>query len=383
MAFLSLRTAGFRNLEDNEVITASKDIFLIGQNGQGKTNFLEALYFCSYASSFRGTKDRDLVCNGMSDFSVSGELGSLPVGSLPESSDIFLSDVFNSHLTVKFEKKVKSINLNGKKIEDRKDILETAPCVAFCHEDMEFVYGSQERRRWFFDQSQSLYDSVYLDDLRKYRRVLKTRNTVLREAKISGNFRQAEEILDALNPQLIEYGERLMEKRTAAAERFSAVFSPLYQEVSGIAGITVSYVPSWKKESRLVECKSTDFAQGTTVSGPHRDRYLFARGDPSKNTTERSEFSETASTGQRRLLALLLRVAQALCFSGLSGKMPVLLLDDVLLELDGEKRCRFLSVMPGYEQAFFTFLPEEPYKNYCKSDTLVYHVNSGCIRKKP
>jgi DNA replication and repair protein RecF len=236
MAFLSLRTTAFRNLEDTEINTASKDVFLIGQNGQGKTNFLEALYFCSYGSSFRGTKDTDLVCNGKADFSVSAELG------LTQKTDSLSSD-FTSRITVKFEKKIKSIHLDGKKIEDRKDILETVPCVAFCHEDMEFVYGSQERRRWFFDQTQSLYDPVYLDDLRRYRRVLKTRNTVLRDAKISGNFRQAEEILDALDPQLSEYGTRLMEKRSEAAERFSAVFSPLYREVSGIAGITVKYIP--------------------------------------------------------------------------------------------------------------------------------------------
>jgi DNA replication and repair protein RecF len=174
-----------------------------------------------------------------------------------------------------------------------------------------------------------------------------------------------------------------MEKRTAAAERFSAIFCPLYHEVSGISGITVSYVPSWKKKNHLEECKCADFSQGTTVSGPHRDRYLFVRYDQLEDTAERIEFSETASTGQRRLLALLLRVAQALCYSGLSGKTPVLLLDDVLLELDGEKRRRFLSVIPDYEQAFFTFLPEEPYKNYCKSDTLVYYVKSGSISKMP
>jgi DNA replication and repair protein RecF len=93
-----------------------------------------------------------------------------------------------------------------------------------------------------------------------------------------------------------------------------------------------------------------------------------------------AEFSENASTGQRRLLALLLRVAQARCFSDYTGRAPVLLLDDVLLELDGEKRHRFLSVMPDYEQAFFTFLPEEPYKKYSKSTTLVYYVKDGVIK---
>jgi DNA replication and repair protein RecF len=372
MAVLSLRTAAFRNLEDGEVGTSSKDIFLIGENGQGKTNFLEALYFCAYASSFRGIKDKDIVRSGESNFSVSAVLGALGEKE---------NNALPVYSTVKFEKKVKTIMINGKKIEDRKDILETIPWVAFCHEDMDFIHGSQARRRWFFDQTQSLYDPVYLDDLRKYRRVLKTRNAVLRENKYkegaySGNYHKTEELLEVLDPQLIEYGKRLMEKRLIAADVFSTVFSALYYEVSGIAGVTVFYVPSWKKENRLQESRAADLAHGTSVSGPHRDRYLFVKNNPDEN---RSDFSETASTGQRRLLALLLRVAQARCFSNMSGKTPVLLLDDVLLELDGEKRQRFLSVMPEYEQAFFTFLPEEPYNKYVKSSTLMYYVKSGRV----
>jgi DNA replication and repair protein RecF len=363
MAVLSLRTASFRNLADAEINTRSKDVFLVGENGQGKTNFLEALYFCSYASSFRGVKDADLGRNGEGDFSASAELED------PRKPD---SGNFHSRVTVKFENSRKSIVLDGKKIEDRKDLLETIPCVAFCHEDMEFVSGSQERRRWFFDQTQSLYDPLYLDDLRKYRRVLKTRNTVLKEAKFTGDYNRAESLLDALDPQLAEYGTRLMEKRVSAAERFSSLFSPLYEEVAAINGVTVAYVPSWKNiPPALREKRGADLSQGLTLSGPHRDRYRFMRAG--------GEFSETASTGQRRLLALLLRSAQARCFSEMSGKTPVLLLDDVMLELDGEKRRRFLGVMPAYEQAFFTFLPEEPYKGYCRPDTVVYYVNNGVI----
>ncbi|MCL1814204.1 MAG: DNA replication and repair protein RecF [Treponema sp.] len=365
MAFLSLRTASFRNLADAGINTSAKDVFLVGENGQGKTNFLEALYFCSYASSFRGIKDSDLARSGEESFSALAEL------DIP------------GQITVKVEKSKKTILLDGKKIPDRKDLLETIPTVAFCHEDMEFVSGSQERRRWFFDQTQSLYDPVYLDDLRKYRHVLKTRNAVLKEAKTGSfagsDYRKPAELLDALEPQLAEYGVRLMEKRITAAERFSAVFSPLYEEVSGIAGIRVSYDPSWKLAhdkmaviNRLVERRAADLAQGITLSGPHRDRYLFLR-DPA------GEFSGNASTGQRRLLALLLRTAQARCFSGQTGKTPILLLDDVLLELDGEKRRRFLSVLPGYEQAFFTFLPEEPYKSYINSTTMIYYVRNGVI----
>ena len=338
MAFLSLRTASFRNLADAETDTSAKDIFLIGENGQGKTNFLEALYFCSYASSFRGVKDSELVRIGETDFSARARLGTL-------QSEEFLPENIN----IKVEKSRKIITLDGKKITDRKDLLEIIPSVAFCHEDMEFVSGSQERRRWFFDQNQSLYDPVYLDDLRRYRRVLKSRNAVLKDAKTGGDFRKTAELLDVLDPQLAEYGIRLMKKRMTAAEQFSGVFSPLYREVSGIAGITVNYEPSWKPIhgfevmpviNRLAERRAADMAQGVTLSGPHRDRYLFLRGEPA------GEFSGNASTGQRRLLALLLRTAQARCFSVITGKTPVLLLDDVLLELDGEKRRRFFSVMP-------------------------------------
>ena len=375
MAFFSINTVYFRNLANATVDTAAKDIFLVGENGQGKTNFLEALYFCAYASSFRGVKDADLVRCGELDFSTTAVFGQLQSN---EKNLLFPAIPLSSKIILKVEKLKKSITLNGKNITDRKEMLDMVPVVIFCHEDMEFVSGSQEKRRWFFDQTQSLYDPVYLDDLRKYRRVLKTRNTVLKDAKAGGDYYKINELLDALDPQLDEYGMRLMEKRSIAAERFSAVFSPLYREVSGIEGINVSYAPSWTGYSlkkRLIDRRTADLAQAVTLSGPHRDRYRFIQNQRA------TEFSYNASTGQCRLLALLLRIAQARCFSDLTGKMPVLLLDDVLLELDGEKRRRFLSVMPEYEQAFFTFLPEEPYKNYSKSGTLVYYVKNGVVGK--
>jgi DNA replication and repair protein RecF len=351
MPISAFRTAAFRNLADAELDTRGKDIFLIGENGQGKTNFLEALYFCSYASSFRGGRDGDLVRLGEKDCSVSA----------------VLSGGIHDCILVKYEGGRKSVFIGGKRAEDRKDLLTVNPAVVFCHEDMEFVAGNHERRRWFFDQSQSLYDPVYLDDLRRYRKILKTRNAVLREGRSA--------MLDVLDPQMAQYGVRLMEKRTEAAARFSGIFGPLYETVSDIDGIDIRYAPSWKAAGEaeaavlLESRREGDLAFGSCLSGPHRDRYLFTRRG--------EEFAGKASTGQRRLLALLLRIAQARRFSEMTGKNPVLLLDDVLLELDGEKRRKFLSVMPEYDQAFYTFLPEEPYEKYRKPDTLVYRVRAG------
>jgi DNA replication and repair protein RecF len=360
MILSSLRTFSFRNLADAVCDIGGKDVFLVGENGQGKTNFLEALYFCSYGSSFRGVRDEELARNGEKNF----------------SAELLIQDSLYDQALVKYEGGKKNLLINGKKVEDRKDLLSVVPCIVFCHEDMEFVGGSPERRRWFFDQCLSLYDPVYLDDLRRYRRALKARNHTLKES----GFHPAPglgDVLDALDTQLAEYGLKLMEKRETAARLFSGVFGPLYRDVSGILDIGIRYIPSWKLADPgavvdfLRERRAADLAAGLSLSGPHRDRYLFIRGN--------EEFAGKASTGQRRLLALLLRVAQARRFSDMSGKKPVLLLDDVLLEMDGEKRTRFLALLPDYDQAFFTFLPEEPFERYRKPGTLVYRVKSGSL----
>ena len=358
MVFSFLRTASFRNLNDSEIFTNAKDVFLIGENGQGKTNFLEALYFCAYASSFRTIRDSELASNGEKDF----------------SAGVKIVQSVNDEIFVKFEKGKKVIFINGKRIEDRTELLSIAPTIVFCHEDMEFVSGSPERRRWFFDQTLSLYDPVYLDDLRRYRRVLKSRNTLLKDVALRKYTENPDTVLDALDPQFAMYGQKLMEKREIAVQEFSAIFSTLYEEVSGISGITVQYTKSWKNEdipAFLQQRRAAEMAAGLSLSGPHRDRYVFAHNG--------ADFTIKASTGQRRLLALLLRAAQSRRFSQMTGQNPILLLDDVLLEMDGEKRRRFLSVLPAYDQAFYTFLPDEPYQRYKKEDTLVYNVSKGTV----
>ena len=362
MIISSVRTTAFRNLADAVVPTAAKNIFLVGENGQGKTNFLEALYFCAYASSFRGIRDGEITKNSAAQ---NGE----------KNFSAAITVTGQGSVLVKFENGKKTVFIDDKKAEDRKELLSVIPCIVFCHEDMEFVAGSPERQRWFFDQVLSLYDPVYLDDLRCYRRVLKSRNSVLRD-HVQRRFNGSPEpLLDALDQQCVLYGMRLMEKRETAARLFSGIFAELYREVSGIAGVTVQYLPSWKSFNEdetvdhLRKRRVTDMAAGNSLSGPHRDRYLYA--------LEGDDFAGTASTGQRRLLALLLRVAQARRFSEMTGRNPILLLDDVLLEMDGEKRRRFIAALPDYDQAFYTFLPEEPFQHYRAEDTLVYYVKDG------
>jgi DNA replication and repair protein RecF len=355
MFFSAITTEGFRNLSGAKINTGGKDIFLVGSNGQGKSNFLEAVYFCSYASSFRNSKDYDIVCSGKKECIV--------------KADFF--DVFDKYISAGIKNGKKAINIDGKTVSDRKELLAIVSSIVFCHDDLDFVAGSSERRRWFFDQNICLYDHIYLDTLQRYKKVLKSRNILLKEinkGKTSG-------ILDVLDPQLAEYGLQLMEKREKETDFFSDVFNSVYENVAEISGIKIKYKKSWKQDSvngvitELREQREKEIIFGMTRTGPHRDNYLFVKGD--------CEFDSTASTGQKRLLALILRVAQALRYYMMTKKEPVLLLDDVLLELDGEKRKKFLEFLPPYKQAFYTFLPEEPFEQYRKKDTLVYYVREG------
>jgi DNA replication and repair protein RecF len=355
MFFSAITTGGFRNLTDAKTDTCGKDIFLVGANGQGKSNFLEAVYFCSYASSFRGSKDAEIIRSGKKECCV--------------RADFF--DVFDKHISASIRNGKKTISIDGKSLADRRDLLSVVSSIVFCHEDLDFVSGSSERRRWFFDQNICLYDRLYLDTLQKYKKVLKSRNILLREVNEGKN----SAVLDIIDPQLAEYGLQLMEKREKETIFFSDVFNSVYENVADICGIKIEYKGSWKSRDvngvvlELEKNRAREIALGMTRTGPQRDNYMFVK--------DSGEFDKTASTGQRRLLALILRIAQALRYFEMSKKEPILLFDDVMLELDGEKRKKFLQVLPPYKQAFYTFLPEEPFDQYRKDDTIVYRIHEG------
>jgi DNA replication and repair protein RecF len=387
-------------MRDAEVATHAKNIFLVGENGQGKTNFLEGVYFSSYASSFRSVSDRELICNTVHNVDTAeyGEANERKSRSCSVQAHFVAQSTpsLYEEVLVKIENNRKMVIIDGKRIEDRKELISVAPCIVFCHEDMVFAAGTPEDRRWFFDQSQSLYDPVYLDDLRHYRKILKSRNSVLKDYENDMLYKT--QILNVLDPQLARYGIHIMKKRAEAVRLFSQTFTPLYTHVAGIDNIEVRYIPSWKRPAMPLYTEATendivpdeqpdedtiiallkkrregDCSFGTTMTGPHRDKYAF--------THRGTEFARTASTGQRRLLVLLLRVAEAQRFSDISGRKPILLLDDVLLELDPEKRRRFLEVLPEYDQAFYTFLREEPYMRHQKFDTILYKVDNGALSR--
>ena len=355
---------GFRNIRDRQIDTSAKQVILTGENGQGKTNLLEAVYMLCYGTSFRTQNIRDIISHG--------------------KDMMYLSSIFEDSqglerkAELSFSEGKKQIKLDGKEVRDRKELIYCLPCIVFSHDDIEFVRGEPENRRRFFDQTMTMYDPVFFDDLRKYKLVLKQRNAAIKD--------QRTELLDIYDEKLASYGFQIMKSRRAVATSFSAIFPDIYNAVSQEdRGIEINYRPSWNEElgiegiiEKLFNQRDVDLKMNTTTSGPHRDRFLIS--------DRNGLFTSSASTGQMRLASLVFRSAQASFYRQKTGQNPIFLIDDVLLELDSQKRARYLSYLGHYNQAFFTFLPEEKYFGSMVelegSQTLMYTVTEGSFHGK-
>ena len=363
MPFLTVSFYNYRNLQNSRIdLAGSREVYFVGENGQGKSNLLESLYYTAYGISFRTHIDSQIIRAGQRDFSVTALYDKAPGDT--------------QQVRIIFENNKKRIEKNGKKINDRKELINTIPCILFCHDDMRFATGEPEDRRFFIDQSLTLFDSTYIDDIRNYKKILKSRNTILKEKKY--------ELLDVYDQQLVNYGLIIQAKRKKAIFQFNQIFGKLYEDVTGIQNLKVSYEPSWKEISdglslrtpgydevfrSLMSRREADKAMETTLSGPHRDKINFVK--------DGQLFVQTASTGQCRLISLILRVAQSVFYSQSTGLKPILLMDDVLLELDPAKRTKLTAMLPEYDQLFCTFLPGEPYENYKRETTKVFHIENG------
>lgn len=362
MGFLSLKTYNFRNLLEQEISVEGDNICFVGENGQGKTNLIEAVYFLCFGSSFRTRQEKVLIKHGSSDLSVHGRFLREVNGdgtAVPQT------------ISIKIQNGKKEMRINDRNIRDRKEIVTNIPCIVFAHDDIFFVNGTPERKRWFFNQTMSLYDPLMIDNLRSYGKLLKSRNILLKEG--------SKETLEIVTMQLAEAGHTLSMKREELVKEFNETFVPLYNRIFGFdLNVHIVYRPSWKTGTdpaavfaHLQKNIQRDTLFETTTTGPHRDNFVFQ--------TDTGDFSKVGSTGQLRLISLVLKIAQALFFHKKTGNKPVLLLDDVLLELDARKRETFFASLPEYDQAFFTFLHSRDVDYLEDKSRIVYAVREGGV----
>lgn len=362
MSFLYQTFYNFRNLKNDSIDLSSREVYFVGENGQGKSNILESLYYSAYGISFRTHVDSQIVKFGEKNFSI---------------NSLYNKENDNTQkISVIYENGKKRIEKNNKKIIDRKDIINTIPCILFCHDDLKFAIGEPECKRFFIDQCLSLYNSDYINDMRNYKKILKNRNIILKNHEY--------EMLDVYDNQLAQYGLIIQDKRKKAIFQFNQIFGALFKEITGIENLKINYEPSWKEildstgkhfpsiyeiYDYLKQKREVDKTNETTMTGPHRDKINFV--------LDNRLFVPTASTGQCRLISLILRVAQSIFYTQTTGLKPVILMDDVLLELDPDKRAKLTILLPEYEQLFCTFLPGEPYERYMRDTTRVYKIKNG------
>ncbi|MBQ0071471.1 MAG: DNA replication/repair protein RecF [Spirochaetales bacterium] len=358
MRFTSLQSQDFRNIFSGSVHADSENIVLTGPNGQGKTNILEEIYILCYGGSFRTAALKECVNYGKEGFFITGSFRE-------ENGE-------EGKITVSFFNGNRKIILDGKEVKDRKELIYQFPCIVFCHEDIDYIKGEPEYRRKFFDQMMSLYSPLFFDNMRSYRKILAQRNAAIKN--------NALDVIPLYNERLAYYGQEIMRERADAVYEFNNIFPDLFKEISGSNfDLKVVYQPSWKEQGSVEEIveylennTERDIRLMTTSSGIHRDRFNIE--------SQYGPFSQIGSTGQLRLCSLIFRIAEARYFTLKTGKKPIILLDDVLLELDPEKRGRLLKNLHSYSQAWYTFLLDENY-NERKDDSIHFFVEEGALHE--
>jgi DNA replication and repair protein RecF len=329
---LTLR--GFRNLADLDRELPPAGAALLGHNGQGKTNLLEALYYPVLCRSFRGALDGDVTCFGGLGFHVSVAV---------RDGDVVreLSTGYQAGT------RRKRIAVDGGDVERVQDVVGTWVAVAFLPSDTALASGPAVERRQYLDRMLALADREYLTALGRYRAALAQRNSALRQHR--------PELARAFDRPLAEAGARVTRGRlawsTTAAERFGAALADL--EETGAATLTyqgrseLAEPEAWT--DALERARGADEARRTTTVGPHRDDVVLSIGG--------RPLRLFGSTGQQRSAAVALKLVEIATLEDGRGSEPALLLDDVFAELDRTRQRRLAERLMGRGRQVFVTAP--------------------------
>ena len=347
----------FRNLAQLKIEPSEGINVIYGSNAQGKTNFLESLYFCAMGRSLRGKSDQQLI---------RFEEEESHIRMLVQRKQRY--DRIDVHLK-KDEKK--GIAVNGLPVRKLGDLFGTLYAVIFSPEDLSLVKDGPGERRRFLDMELCQLSKVYYYDLQQYYRILKQRNNLLKEIQKKP---QLQETLFVWDDQLAEYGERIIAARKRFLIRLDEIAAEkLSQLTGGRDHLQTIYKPNCEEgmlAEKLRKNIDRDIYFGSTQSGPHKDDILFS--------IDGREVKVYGSQGQQRTTALAARLAEIDLIREETGEEPVLLLDDVFSELDENRQKYLLQSIEGL-QAFVTCTGiEDSVKKYISKDNLFY-VENGVI----
>ncbi len=330
----------FRNYT-NEIIAFSPEINVIsGDNGSGKTNILEAIYIASHIKSFRNCTDKDIIQWGKNEYYISVNV---------TNADISTVEV---GVSIKEQQNEKKVKIDDKEIKKLSDFYGTINVVAFFPDDTAIISGPPDIIRRYFDRLISKLDKEYIELLTSFRKILKNRNRLLKDIPYKRDIIKQLDIWDSMYS---DCASKLMVKRKRYIEQYNKYFNVLYKELSGFNDIlTINYHSSLINEctedirSELSKRRNIDVKMGTTTCGPHRDIYEVCG-------RENTVFTSYASTGQRRLSSVAMKLSEVSVIHDVKKSKSVVLLDDVLSELDDERRNNVLKkLIKGNHQVIIT-----------------------------
>lgn len=317
-----LAVNNFRNYEDEKICFSKGVNILYGDNAQGKTNVLEAIYMTATTKSHRGNKDREIIRFDCDEAHI--------------RADIIKNDIshrVDMHLR---KNKTKGVAIDMLPIKSSAGLFGLVNIVLFSPEDLTIIKDSPAERRRFMDMELCQLDRIYYSDLSNYNKVLNQRNNLLKQMSFNNI---DNEMMDIWDEQLVKYGIKIISARNNFIDMINEIIRDIHKSLtSGKEEVRVAYDKNadiCEYISELRDKRSTDIRYQSTSVGPHRDDISFYING--------INVKKYGSQGQQRTVALSLKLAEIELVRRLINDNPILLLDDVMSELDSKRRDALLS----------------------------------------
>lgn len=322
MIIKSIELSKFRNYDFLNMDFDEHINILYGNNAQGKTNVLEAIYYSGTTKSHRSSKDKEMIKIGENEAHIR---------MIVEKRQV--SHRIDMHLK---KNKTKGIAIDGIPIRRSGDLIGLVNVVFFSPEDLSIIKNGPGERRRFLDMELCQLDKVYLHNLSKYNKIIIQRNNLLKQLT---DKKELLETLEVWDFQLLDYGSKIINRRKEFIEQLNQIICDIHYKLSGgKERLEVSYEPNVSAnefETKLKKSRERDIYLKTTNHGPHRDDIRFNIGE--------IDIRRYGSQGQQRTSALSLKLSEIEMVRKVIGESPILLLDDVLSELDRNRQNHLLD----------------------------------------
>lgn len=371
MHIQQLQLENYRNYDTLDITFSDNMNVISGENAQGKTNLMEAIYVLAFTKSYRTPREKELIQWESNHSKITGRM-------MKRHQTFPLEMIFSPK-----GKKVKLNHIEQKRLSD---YIGAMNVVMFAPEDLSLVKGSPQRRRRFIDMELGQIQPRYIYHLGQYQKILKQRNHLLKQ--ISHKENPDLTMLGVLTDQLITHAATLLERRFAFLKLLRKWAIPIHTGISqGLEHLNVIYSPTIdvseeankeKIESiyqaSFQDLQGKEIERGTTLIGPHRDDLQFF--------VNKKDVQIYGSQGQQRTTALSIKLAEIELIFGEVGEYPILLLDDVLSELDDYRQTHLLNTIQGKVQTFVSTTTINGIQHEAMKQATLFHVYNGSIEQK-